>query len=560
MEQSTTIRTVTGREILDSRGNPTVEVEVRLSGGALGRAAVPSGASTGAREALELRDEDPHRYGGKGVRTAVNNANTRLAAAVHGKDAIDQAGVDRALIAADGSPDKSRLGANAILGVSMAVARAAAAARSLPVYRHLATGPVDSLPVPMTNVINGGAHAANALDFQEFMIVPSGAPTMAEGVRMLAETFHALRSILKAAGHVTSVGDEGGYAPEVKQPEDALAVMVQAIERAGYKPGRDVVLAMDPAASELHENDGYVFRKSGLPPLSTSGMIDLLERLVEHFPVISIEDGLAEDDWDGWRTLTKRLGTFGLKGPSGSHALAVTRNRFIVSRDPHQPGQPRTVRQVPFASILTAELGEALTLGWFILRFAAAGQLASETVFFQSSGIEHFRGAVRVWRANAMPAGARDPHTEAWNGICAQSPPCVRNQLAPLVLDSERPQAVLHVDETWYPAAGRRTTCASAAGVCAVTDRALLLVQSERRHQPDALVFAVNATCLDRRVVRNIALARDESPSPELLTLVLDLAIESVGHQVKMPVGRSAAGALECFLADARRTGGAQVR
>ena len=308
MEQSTTIRTVTGREILDSRGNPTVEVDVRLSGGVVGRAAVPSGASTGTREALELRDKDPHRYGGKGVRTAVENVNRQLASAVCGADATDQPSVDRALIAADGSPDKSRLGANAILGVSMAVARAAAAARSVPVYRHLATGLVDSLPVPMTNVINGGAHAANALDFQEFMIVPSGAPTMAEAVRMLAETFHALRSILKAAGHVTSVGDEGGYAPDVKQPEDALALMVQAIDRAGYKPGSDLVLAMDPAASELHEKDMYVFRKSGLTPLSTSGMIDLLQRLVEHFPVISIEDGLAEDDWDGWRTLTERLG------------------------------------------------------------------------------------------------------------------------------------------------------------------------------------------------------------------------------------------------------------
>ncbi len=308
MNDSTTILTVKGREILDSRGNPTVEVDVRLSGGAFGRAAVPSGASTGTREALELRDKDARRYGGKGVRTAVANVDRSLAPVMLGLDASDQGAVDRALIAADGTPDKSRLGANALLGVSMAAARAAAAARDVPLYRHLAAGPIASLPVPMTNVINGGAHAANALDFQEFMIVPSGAPTMAEAVRMLAETFHTLRSILKTAGHVTSVGDEGGYAPEVRQPEDALALLVQAIQGAGYKPGHDIALAMDPASSELYDNGTYVFRKSGLPQLSTAAMIDLLANLVEHFPIISIEDGLAEDDWNGWRTLTDRLG------------------------------------------------------------------------------------------------------------------------------------------------------------------------------------------------------------------------------------------------------------
>jgi len=303
-----TISNVRAREILDSRGNPTIEVDVRLSSGHVGRAAVPSGASTGTREALELRDNDKKRYGGKGVRTAVANVRDVLAPTLSGLSADDQAAVDRVLIRADGTPDKSKLGANAILGVSMAVARAAAAANGVPLYRHLATGPVESLPVPMTNVINGGAHAANALDFQEFMIVPTGAPTFAEGVRMLAESFHALKALLKAAGHVTSVGDEGGYAPDLKQPEDALALLVQAIERAGYKPGTDVNLAMDPASSELYENGQYVFRKSGLPPLSTGEMIDLLARLAERFPVISIEDGLAEDDWPGWRTLTERLG------------------------------------------------------------------------------------------------------------------------------------------------------------------------------------------------------------------------------------------------------------
>ena len=251
-------------------------------------------------------------------------------------------------------------------------------------------------------------------------------------------------------------------------------------------------------------------------------------------------------------------GPFGLKGPTGSHALAVTRDRFIVSRDPHQPRRPRAVCEVPFASILTVELGEALTLGWFVVRFAVAGHLASETVFFQSSGIDHFRGAVRAWRTKAIPTAGRDSCTEAWDAICAQSPPYVCNQLAPLILEGERPQAVLHVDETWYPAAGHQTTCASAAGVCAVTDHALLLVQSERPYQPDALVFAVNATCLDRRVLRNITLARNESPSSELLTMALDIQVERVGLQVKMPVGRPAAGALERFLAEARRAGGAQ--
>ena len=220
MNDSTTILAVKGREILDSRGNPTIEVDVRLAGGDLGRAAVPSGASTGTREALELRDKDPRRYGGKGVRTAVANVERFVAPALLGLDAADQEGVDRALIEADGTPDKSRLGANAILGASMAVARAAASARGVPLYRHLAVAPIASLPVPMTNVINGGAHAANALDFQEFMLVPRGAATMADAVRMLAETFHVLRSILKDAGHVTSVGDEGGYAPDVKRPED----------------------------------------------------------------------------------------------------------------------------------------------------------------------------------------------------------------------------------------------------------------------------------------------------------------------------------------------------
>jgi enolase len=309
MSDRSTIVAVIAREILDSRGNPTVEVDVRLDGGVTGRAAVPSGASTGTREALELRDGDPHRYAGKGVRKAVGNVIGPLADALRGLDATDQRAVDRALIAADGTPDKSRLGANALLGASMAAARAAAASRGLPLYRHLATGPIESLPVPLTNVINGGAHAANALDFQEFMLVPLGSPTLGEAVRALAETFHVLRGILKNAGHVTSVGDEGGYAPNVKHPEEALQLMVQAIEQAGHIPGGDMSLALDVAASELHKNGAYQFPKSGLKTLSSAEMIDLLEQLTNRFPIVSIEDGLAEDDWDGWRTLTERLGS-----------------------------------------------------------------------------------------------------------------------------------------------------------------------------------------------------------------------------------------------------------
>jgi len=309
MSDRSSIVAVLAREIIDSRGNPTVEVDVRLADGSTGRAAVPSGASTGTREALELRDGDMHRYGGKGVRKAVGNVVAALADALNGIDATDQRAVDRALIAADGTPEKSRLGANALLGASMAAARAAAAARRLPLYRHLATGPIDSLPIPLTNVINGGAHAANALDFQEFMLVPLGAPTISEAVRTLAEIFHVLRGILKDAGHVTSVGDEGGYAPNVKHPEEALQLMVQAIEKAGYQPGKDVSLALDVAASELHKGSEYRFAKSGLPSLTTTQMIDLLESLTNTFPIVSIEDGLAEDDWDGWRTLTDRLGS-----------------------------------------------------------------------------------------------------------------------------------------------------------------------------------------------------------------------------------------------------------
>jgi enolase len=300
---------VWAREILDSRGNPTIEVDVSLTDGSLGRAAVPSGASTGTREALELRDNDPSRYGGKGVRRAVAGVCDEIGPALRGSDVSDQRAIDRRLIDLDGTPDKSRLGANALLGVSMAAARAAAASAAVPLYRYLATREPARLPIPMVNVINGGAHAANALDLQEFMIVPVGAPSLGEGVRWCAEVFHQLRRVLKFDGHLTSVGDEGGYAPNFTHPEDALAMLVQAIEKAGYRPGADLAIALDPAASELYRAGLYVFEKSGLPSRSTEAMIAWYEDLLARFPIMSIEDGLGEQDWEGWVQLTARLGS-----------------------------------------------------------------------------------------------------------------------------------------------------------------------------------------------------------------------------------------------------------
>jgi enolase len=302
------IRSVHAREILDSRGNPTIEVDVRLEDGTLGRAAVPSGASTGSREALELRDHDPLRYGGKGVLHAAQAVNGTLAEVLRGQNAADQRAIDRRLIEADGTPTKSALGANAILGVSMASARAAAIGAGLPLYRYLAGGEATHLPVPMVNVINGGVHAANALDFQEFMLTPIGAPSLHEAVRWCAEVFHELKKLLQKAGHSIGVGDEGGYAPNLKTPEEALQMLVHAIEVAGYKPGTDISLALDPAASEMYHGGQYVFSKSGAPVLSTPQMIDRYVSLVSQFPIVSIEDGLAEQDWHGWRELTKRLG------------------------------------------------------------------------------------------------------------------------------------------------------------------------------------------------------------------------------------------------------------
>ena len=302
------IESITGREVLDSRGNPTVEAEVVLSGGAVGHAIVPSGASTGSREALELRDGDKARYRGKGVLKAVENVNTEIADALEGLDARDQMGIDQAMIELDGTADKSRLGANAILAVSLASARAAAEQNGLPLYRYLGGTNAHVLPVPCMNVINGGAHADNSIDIQEFMLVPLGLPRFGEALRAGVEVFHALKDRLKAAKHVTAVGDEGGFAPNLPSNRAALEFLVQAIRDAGYTPGDDVAIALDCAGSELRTGEGYFLPGEGRHGLESSDLIALYEEWVRDFPIVSIEDGLAEDDWTGWRQLRERLG------------------------------------------------------------------------------------------------------------------------------------------------------------------------------------------------------------------------------------------------------------
>lgn len=303
----TEILDVKAREILDSRGNPTVEVDVFLACGAMGRAAVPSGASTGKREALELRNTRAKRYGGKGVVKAVKNVNDAIADEIRGMDASDQTAIDDAMLKLDGTANKSKLGANAILGVSMAVARAAAKAYGLPLYRYLGGINARALPIPMMNVVNGGAHAANTLDIQEFMIVPFGAKSLSEAVRMGAETFHALKKILKKKGLSTAVGDEGGFAPDLSTNEEAIGYIMDAIKAAGYRSGIDMGIALDVAASEFYEKGKYHL-KSENKKLSAVQMIDYYEKLVEKYPILSIEDGLAEQDWKNWEIMTERLG------------------------------------------------------------------------------------------------------------------------------------------------------------------------------------------------------------------------------------------------------------
>lgn len=301
------IEDVIAREILDSRGNPTIEVEVFTDEGNSGRAAVPSGASTGVHEALELRDGDGERYSGKGVLLAVENVNSILADELVGWDVTDQKGIDEMMIALDGTPNKSKLGANALLGVSLAVAKAAAEWAGLPLYRYIGGGFAHILPVPMMNILNGGKHAVDGPDLQEFMAMPVGAPTFAEALQWGTETYHALKAVLKRKGYGVGVGDEGGFAPSLKTNEEAIEVIIEAIRKAGYEPGKDIWIAMDPAASEIYENGKYNLKKEGRV-LSSEEMVDFYAAWVEKYPIISIEDGLAEDDWDGFKLMVQRMG------------------------------------------------------------------------------------------------------------------------------------------------------------------------------------------------------------------------------------------------------------
>ncbi|HET9796755.1 MAG TPA: phosphopyruvate hydratase [Gemmatimonadaceae bacterium] len=302
------IADIVAREILDSRGNPTVEADVILASGIVGRAAVPSGASTGEHEAIELRDNDKERYGGKGVQMAVQNITETIAPALAGADATEQMSIDAALIELDGTPNKGNLGANAILAVSMASARAAAQELGVPLWRYLG-GPISRvMPVPMMNILNGGAHATNTVDLQEYMVVPVGAESFGEAVRMGAEVFHALKKVLVKRKLSTGVGDEGGFAPDLKSDEEAITVVLEAIEAAGYQPGQQIALALDSAASELFKDGKYTFKKSGAGTRDAGGMVELYTSWIDKYPIVSIEDGLAEDDWDGWKQLTEAIG------------------------------------------------------------------------------------------------------------------------------------------------------------------------------------------------------------------------------------------------------------
>ena len=305
----TEIVEVRGREILDSRGNPTVEADVVLADGSFGRAAVPSGASTGEKEAVELRDGDKARYGGKGVTKAVSNINTEIRKAVAGLDASNQRAVDAAMIGLDGTPNKAKLGANAILAVSMAVARAAANAHRLPLYRYMGGANASLLPVPCMNVLNGGKHADNTVDFQEFMIAPHNAPSFAEAIRRGMETFHALKQVLRGKGYSTAVGDEGGFAPDLKSNDEAVELILEAIVKAGYKPGEDISICLDPAASEMWDDGKYVLFKSTKKAITSQDLIKIWESWANQYPIILLEDGMGENDWDGWKDLTSALGS-----------------------------------------------------------------------------------------------------------------------------------------------------------------------------------------------------------------------------------------------------------
>ena len=324
----TKITRIKAREILDSRGNPTIEVDVELSGGAVGRAAVPSGASTGEHEAWELRDGDKQRYLGKGVQKAVANVNTKIFPELEGRDALDQVGIDHAMIELDGTPNKGKLGANAILGVSLATAHAAAAQLGIELFKYLGGPNAKVLPVPMMNVMNGGAHSDAPIDLQEYMIMPKGAASFREALRMGTEVFHALKSVLKAGKYSTAVGDEGGFAPALKNNEHPLEVIIAAIKQAGYKPGKDIFIALDPASSEFYDRDTkkYVFKKSDGSKRTSAQMIEFYSALCKKYPIVSIEDGLAESDWDGWKQMTDKLGD---KLQLVGDDLFVTNTKFL---------------------------------------------------------------------------------------------------------------------------------------------------------------------------------------------------------------------------------------
>jgi len=370
--KSEAIEGIRAREIMDSRGNPTVEVEVALRGGTMGRASVPSGASPGSYEAVELRDGDKKRFHGLGVQQAVKHVNHDIGAAVTGMSALEQAAIDQKMIALDGTPNKSRLGANAILGVSLAVAHAAANYLAAPLYRHLGGAGARTLPVPLMNILNGGKHAQDSTDLQEFMVAPSGAKTFAQALRMGSEVYHSLRSVLKEKGLNTNVGDEGGFAPSLKSNREAVELIIKAIERAGYKPGSDCRIALDPAASTFYDQGKYVLAREGIT-LSSQGMVDYYADWAASYPIISIEDGLAEDDWEGWGMLTEKLGkTVQLVGDDLYATNAPRLERGIAGRSSNailiKPNQAGTLtetigviekaRQAGWASVVSHRSGE----------------------------------------------------------------------------------------------------------------------------------------------------------------------------------------------------------
>jgi enolase len=375
---STAINLVQGREILDSRGNPTVEVAVVLDGGARGVAKVPSGASTGTHEAVELRDGASARYGGKGVLTAAANVSGEIASAVRGLDATDQAGLDRRLLDLDGTPNKGRLGANAILGVSLATAYAVAAATGKPLYASLGGEGAVTLPVPMLNIINGGVHADTDVDFQEFMVVPCGLPTFAEALRAGAEVFHALKAALKERGLGTGQGDEGGFAPDLKSNREAMDLLIEGIQKAGYEPGRDVAIAIDPATSELYRDGRYHLKGEG-KTLSSEEMVGLWEEWIGAYPVLSIEDGLAEDDWDGWKLLTDRI---------GARTQLVGDDLFVTNPARLQEGIDRgvanailvKVNQIGSLTETLAAIGLARTAGYASVISHRSGETEDTTI------------------------------------------------------------------------------------------------------------------------------------------------------------------------------------